>query len=239
MTDQPLPSLPMTATVEGANPPPGGGASSEGSGGAGQRRGKLAAAFSTMMLLIGGLAFGACIALLGGYATRLASEVGGGGNPAADAVAPAAHGAAQGGASGAASSVLSDQAAMAVPGDTASISRFGRAAADITVLHVGVAMVESEPLGARPEQGFFVVVKVKVVATGISFDVSSYDFDVLEPDGSPAPRATPVTAWKPPLYAARLSLAGSTGGALVFDAPARHGLVAYAPHGVPLVEWRF
>jgi len=196
-----------------------------------RQSGKLATVLSTLMLLIGGLAFGACIALLGGFATRLASEVGGGGNVAADAGAPAAHGATPGS--------LSDQAAMAEPGDTASISRFGRPVADVTVVHVGVATVEPGALAARPEHGFFVVVKVAVAATGISFDVSPYDFEVLEPDGSPAPRATPVTAWKPPLYAARLSLAGTTGGALVFDAPARHGLVAYAPHGTPLVEWRF
>lgn len=173
------------------------------------------------MLLIGGLALGACIALLGGFATWMAGEVGGGGKSAAGAGAPAA------------------QTTMAVPGGTASVLRSGRRVADVTVVHVGVATVEPGPLGVRPQQGFFVVVTLKVVATGASFDVSPYDFGVLEPDGSAARRAATVTAWKPPLDAARLSLAGTAGGALVFDAPARHGVVAYAPHGSPVVEWRF
>jgi len=128
---------------------------------------------------------------------------------------------------------------MAVPGDTASISRYGHSVADVAVTHVGVATVEPGPAGARPEQGYFVVVRVRTVATGTSFDLSPYDFVLLERDGSRAPRATSTTAWRPPLAAASLTLAGDASGTIVFDAPSRHGRVAYAPHGTALVEWRF
>ncbi|MGH3410067.1 MAG: hypothetical protein ACRDRJ_47365 [Streptosporangiaceae bacterium] len=132
-------------------------------------------------------------------------------------------------------------------GDPASVSQDG---ADAATVAIGRKEVSSRPVDGfsdRPQNGFFVAVHITVRAStslADGFDINPLDFYALsgrahfdEGDGNAfeGPRSNRD------LNATTLNAGETASGWLLFDLPARHGRVAYAPNldGPPLAYWKF
>lgn len=132
-------------------------------------------------------------------------------------------------------------------GDPASVSQDGSDAATIVI---GSREVSSQPIDEfsdGPQNGYFIAVHITVRASANltdGFDINPLDFYALsghahfdEGDGNAfeGPRGNGE------LNATTLNADETASGWLLFDLPARHGRVVYAPNldGPPLAYWKF
>jgi hypothetical protein len=148
----------------------------------------------------------------------------------------------------ASSPIPSPASNLAQVGDTMSITQDGQDAADITITRVSVTTQPADPeFGEPPQNGYYVTAHVKVVVRpdfSGGFDVSSQDFYAKH--GTDHFDEGNGNAFEAPGNSQDLSFstlgAGETAtGTLVFDMPAPHGRIAYAPNlnGQALGYWRY
>jgi hypothetical protein len=137
---------------------------------------------------------------------------------------------------------------VAQVGDTMSITQDGQDAADITITRVSVTTQPADPeFGEPPQNGYYVTAHVKIVVrpdfTG-GFDVNSQDFYAKHgtdhfDEGNGNALEAPGNSLE--LGFSTLGAGETASGTLVFDMPAPHGRIAYAPNlnGQALGYWRY
>lgn len=140
----------------------------------------------------------------------------------------------------------SDPVALGL-GDPASVSQDGSDAATVVISRREVSSQPADEFSDGPQNGYFVAVHITVRAsTSLTdgFDINPLDFYALsghahydEGDGN----AFEGLHSNGELNATTLNAGEIAGGWLVFDLPARHGRVVYAPNldGPPLAYWKF
>jgi hypothetical protein len=135
-------------------------------------------------------------------------------------------------------------------GQTASITQEGSEAATVTVSRVRLTGQPADPqFGSAPQHGDFAIVSVQVQTrasfTG-GFNINPLDFYVLAAGGTHYDEgngnaynalATPDAE----LSASTLAAGENVAGKIVFDVPAGHGRIVYAPNfdGQPVAEWSY
>jgi hypothetical protein len=140
--------------------------------------------------------------------------------------------------------------AVLAMGDTETLGSNDTGATEgtATVSHAVIATQPADQYGSAPKNGYFVIVTVAATAdqgyTG-GYDVYSGDFYALsggshygEGNGNSYDALADSSA---ELGYTTLAAGETTGGKLVFDVPARHGYIVYAPNldGQPLAEWKY
>jgi hypothetical protein len=139
--------------------------------------------------------------------------------------------------------------AMDLPlGLPAGITQGGTDAATVNVKSAEVFTTPADQYGEAPQNGYYIKARVSARAlasfTG-GFDVTSSDFyvkaggeHVQEGDGN-AYYALPDSQSE--LGYVTLAAGEHTSGWLVFDSPAPHGTIVYAPNldGQPVASWKF
>jgi hypothetical protein len=134
-------------------------------------------------------------------------------------------------------------------GQPAVITLEGSDAGSVTVTSVKTSTTPADPdLGAKPENGYFVVARVSVAVDPNftkGFDISPEDFYVLngsthysEGNGNSFD-ALDISLSE--LDTTTLGAGQKTSGPIVFDVSSPHGYVVYAPNlnGQPLAEWKY
>jgi hypothetical protein len=188
------------------------------------------------------------VAGLGGCAALVSSAA----NHVANPDAASAAGAASGGTGATAPATPADSSAPAGPvslplGDPMSVSQDGSDAATIVLGRKVISDHAADAYSEGPQNGYFVAVHVSVTgAAGLTsgFDINPLDFYALT--GSTHYDEGDGNAYEGPeasadLSATSLNAGEQAGGWLVFDLPAPHGQIAYAPNldGQPLAYWKF
>jgi hypothetical protein len=194
------------------------------------------------------IGIGLAVAVLIGGAVGCAAIVGSTLNTAANPDSISSHGAAHTGSrSSAAGSAAPSRPAELRLGDSALINQDGTDGATVMLTTRSVSSQPADQFSDGPQNGYFVAVRIKVNAVdGLTsgFNINPLDFYALagrahydEGDGN---------AYEGPYSEAELNAttlnAGETAtGWLLFDLPARHGKVVYAPNlaGQPLASWAF
>jgi hypothetical protein len=134
-------------------------------------------------------------------------------------------------------------------GQPVLITLGGSDAGSVTVTSVKTSTTPADPdLGAKPENGYFVVARVSVAVDPNftkGFDISPEDFYVLngsthysEGNGNSFD-ALDISLSE--LDTTTLGAGQKTSGPIVFDVSSPHGYVVYAPNlnGQPLAEWKY
>jgi hypothetical protein len=133
-------------------------------------------------------------------------------------------------------------------GDTMIVSQDGQDAAEITITRVNVTTQPADPeFGEPPQNGYYVTAHVKVKIKDDfteGFDIYSGDFYAKhgtdhfdEGDGN----ALEAPGNNNELGSSNLGAGETASGTLVFDMPAPHGRIAYAPNlnGQALGYWTY
>ncbi len=132
-------------------------------------------------------------------------------------------------------------------GQAAIITIDGTEAASLTIASVQASTRPADAYGSAPQHGYFLTVRVRAMALPSywnGFDIGPMDFYALlrsshfeEGNGN----ALDAPGADRELDYATLNAAESTSGTLVFDVPAKHGKIAYAPEfeGGPIGYWSF
>lgn len=128
-------------------------------------------------------------------------------------------------------------------GETFTIDQDDTPAAKITVVKVASARVEPGEFGQSPERGLYLVITLKAVGTGASFDVNPFDFYVRGADGGHYEDTTYSDAWGPTFESGTLHNGEHISGTMVYDVSphATHGSLVYAPNfdGEAIASWSY
>jgi hypothetical protein len=137
-----------------------------------------------------------------------------------------------------------DEPATLALGDTATITTDGQDSGEITVSKLRITTRPYDEFGSPPKRDYFLIFTMKLSATG-NLEVFDSDFYVLTGKGEHID-ATDGNAFDAIDYDDALSLVElhegeHKTGLLAFDAPSKHGKLAYAPNyeGGPIVVWKF
>jgi len=133
-------------------------------------------------------------------------------------------------------------------GETLTVSQDGQDAADVTITRVSVTTQPADPeFGEPPQNGYYVTAHVQVKVKDDfteGFDISSSDFyakhrtDHFDEGNGNAVEAPGNSR---DLGFSNLGAGETASGTLVFDMPAPHGQIAYAPNlnGQALFFWKY
>jgi Domain of unknown function (DUF4352) len=141
--------------------------------------------------------------------------------------------------------------AQLAAGESGTVTQDGQDAATVTVTSVTVTTRPADPeFGSHPANGYYVIARVTVTADPAfteGFDAYTGDFYALargqhydEGNGN-SYSALSDSQMNSQLSFTSLAAGETSRGLLVFDVPAAHGQIVYAPNydGQPLAEWKY
>jgi hypothetical protein len=146
------------------------------------------------------------------------------------------------------SSPPAQAAPIGAVGDSLTVRQNGQDAADVTITKVSVTTRPYDPYGEKPRHGYYMTAHVHVaVRSGFTegFEVNPMDFhgkigtaQFDQGNGNSMPNAPGNNR---NLFPTTVAAGKTMDGTIVFDVPAPHGFIVYAPNfdGQPLAEWRY